>query len=42
MAKQRLPYRSEVVGSLLRPGYLKDAIERADRGELDADGLRAV
>ena len=28
MGKTALPYRSEVVGSLLRPGYLKDAFER--------------
>ncbi len=28
-------WRAEVVGSLLRPPYLKDAFERADRGEID-------
>jgi 5-methyltetrahydropteroyltriglutamate--homocysteine methyltransferase len=34
--------RSEVVGSLLRPAYLKDAVARHRSGELDAAGLREV
>ena len=39
MGKAPLPYRSEVVGSLLRPDYLKDAFERFDRGELSESEL---
>jgi 5-methyltetrahydropteroyltriglutamate--homocysteine methyltransferase len=35
-------WRAEVVGSLLRPDYLKDAVDRADRGELDDAGLTAI
>lgn len=35
-------YRAEVVGSLLRPEYLKQAFERFDRGEIDADELDAA
>jgi 5-methyltetrahydropteroyltriglutamate--homocysteine methyltransferase len=38
----RLPYRSEVVGSLLRPEYLKGAFERADRGEITEEQLIEV
>lgn len=34
--------RAEVVGSLLRPAYLKDAVARHGCGELDAAGLQAV
>ena len=34
--------RAEVVGSLLRPPYLKDAVARHGSGELDAAELRAV
>jgi 5-methyltetrahydropteroyltriglutamate--homocysteine methyltransferase len=32
-------YRAEVVGSLLRPDYLKQAYERAERGEISAAEL---
>ena len=42
MAKVPLPYRSEVVGSLLRPDYLKDAFERFDRGAIPESELIAV
>lgn len=42
MTKTRLAYRSEVVGSLLRPQYLKDAFEKFDRGELSEAELTAV
>jgi 5-methyltetrahydropteroyltriglutamate--homocysteine methyltransferase len=35
-----LPYHAEVVGSLLRPDYLKHAFERADRGEISQGELR--
>ena len=42
MGKTALPYRSEVVGSLLRPVYLKDAFERFDRGELSEAELTDV
>jgi 5-methyltetrahydropteroyltriglutamate--homocysteine methyltransferase len=34
--------RTDVVGSLLRPEYLKEAHRRHARGELGADGLRAA
>src|SRR3712207_3133365 len=34
--------RTDVVGSLLRPEYLKEAYRQHGRGELEADGLRAV
>jgi 5-methyltetrahydropteroyltriglutamate--homocysteine methyltransferase len=34
--------RAEVVGSLLRPAYLKAAVARHGSGELDAAGLRAA
>src|SRR5262245_16228725 len=34
--------RTDVVGSLLRPDYVKEAYRRYGRGELDADGLRAI
>jgi 5-methyltetrahydropteroyltriglutamate--homocysteine methyltransferase len=34
--------RAEVVGSLLRPGYLREARRGAREGRLDAAGLRAV
>jgi 5-methyltetrahydropteroyltriglutamate--homocysteine methyltransferase len=42
MAKSRLGYRAEVVGSLLRPEYLKDAFDRFDRGEIDEQELDAT
>jgi 5-methyltetrahydropteroyltriglutamate--homocysteine methyltransferase len=34
--------RAEVVGSLLRPDYLKDAVAHQQAGELDDAGLRAA
>ena len=34
--------RTDVVGSLLRPDYLKEAYRQHGRGELDDSGLRAV
>jgi 5-methyltetrahydropteroyltriglutamate--homocysteine methyltransferase len=34
--------RAEVVGSLLRPDYLKDAVARHEAGELDDSDLEAV
>lgn len=34
--------RSEVVGSLLRPQWLKDAFDRYDRGEIDESELTAT
>jgi 5-methyltetrahydropteroyltriglutamate--homocysteine methyltransferase len=42
MTKTTLGYRAEVVGSLLRPEYLKQAFEQADAGELTPDELTAV
>ena len=41
-AKTRLAYRSEVVGSLLRPEYLKEAFERFDQGAISSEELTAV
>src|SRR5918992_1382602 len=41
-AKTRLSYRSEVVGSLLRPEYLKQAFERFEHGAMTADELTEV
>ena len=35
-------YRAEVIGSLLRPDYLKQAVEQHDAGQLDDDGLRRI
>ncbi|HZM43928.1 MAG TPA: 5-methyltetrahydropteroyltriglutamate--homocysteine S-methyltransferase [Burkholderiales bacterium] len=40
--KEGPPFRADHVGSLLRPPELKEARERAKRGELDEQGLRAV
>jgi 5-methyltetrahydropteroyltriglutamate--homocysteine methyltransferase len=37
-----LTYRAEVVGSLLRPTYLKEAFERFDPGQLDLAELTSV
>lgn len=34
--------RTDVVGSLLRPDYLKEAYHQHAEGQLDAEGLRAV
>ena len=37
------PYRYDIVGSFLRPDYLKDArAEYAEEGTLSADQLREV
>jgi 5-methyltetrahydropteroyltriglutamate--homocysteine methyltransferase len=41
-AETKLGYRAEVVGSLLRPDYLKQAWEQFDRGEITEDDLAAV
>ena len=35
-------YRAEVIGSLLRPDYLKQAVAQHDAGQLDDDGLRRI
>jgi 5-methyltetrahydropteroyltriglutamate--homocysteine methyltransferase len=42
MAKTPITYRAEVVGSLLRPDYLKEAFEGHDRGDVTDDELRRV
>ncbi|MGZ5296197.1 MAG: cobalamin-independent methionine synthase II family protein [Actinomycetota bacterium] len=42
MAKTALGYRAEVVGSLLRPEYLKEAFDRFDRHEIGEEELVAV
>jgi methionine synthase II (cobalamin-independent) len=36
------PYRSEVIGSLLRPQYLKDAMNKYQAGELTAEELTRI
>lgn len=36
------PYRSEVIGSLLRPQYLKDAMNQLQAGELSVDALQPI
>jgi len=41
-SKTQLPYRAEVVGSLLRPEYLKEAFEKADRGDITVGELAEV
>jgi 5-methyltetrahydropteroyltriglutamate--homocysteine methyltransferase len=41
-ARTTPPFRADHVGSLLRPPRLLEARDRFARGELDADGLRAV
>lgn len=38
---QRPPFRADHVGSLLRPQYLKEAREQAERGKITAAQLRA-
>jgi hypothetical protein len=40
--RTRPPFRADHVGSLLRPARLLQARDARARGELDADGLRAV
>src|SRR5215510_826107 len=35
-------YRSDVVGSLLRPGYLKEARERCESGQLAAQSFKRI
>lgn len=35
-------YRAEVVGSLLRPDYLKEAVQRFEAGRMTADDLSAA
>src|SRR4051812_44427764 len=35
-------YRSEVIGSLLRPGYLKDALRQHEAGEISDAQLSQV
>lgn len=42
MTKTALTYRAEVVGSLLRPDYLKRAFEQADAGEITEEQLVAM
>ena len=38
----RAPFRADQVGSLLRPQKLKDARDKAQRGEITADALAAI
>ena len=42
MAPDSMQYRSEVIGSLLRPQYLKDALQRHDEGAISDADLSAV
>src|SRR5579885_1895936 len=37
-----VPYRSDVIGSLLRPAYLKEARARREAGELDAAAFKRI
>ncbi|HLI25663.1 MAG TPA: methionine synthase [Chloroflexota bacterium] len=41
-APTKLSYRSEVIGSLLRPEYLKEAVRRFEAGEISAAELEAA
>ncbi len=41
-AASPVTYRSEVIGSLLRPEYLKQALEQFEAGALSAEALSAV
>jgi 5-methyltetrahydropteroyltriglutamate--homocysteine methyltransferase len=41
-APARPPFRADHVGSLLRPPELKEARDKAQKGEIDATALRAV
>ena len=36
------PFRAEHIGSLLRPEALRDGFRRLSKGEIDADGFRAI
>ena len=36
------PFRAEHIGSLLRPDALRDGFRRLNRGEIDANGFRAI
>jgi methionine synthase II (cobalamin-independent) len=38
----RPPFRADHVGSLLRPAAVKEARQQRERGEIDADALKAV
>src|ERR1017187_6693803 len=38
----KMTYRTEVVGSLLRPTYLVEARERHEAGQLNAAGFKAI
>ena len=40
--RTRPPFRADQVGSLLRTSALKDARSRRERGEITAEGLRAI
>lgn len=42
MAKQNAPFRFDVVGSFLRPDYLRSARASFERGEISADQLKEV
>src|SRR2546423_6384002 len=41
-AEGKVGYRAEVVGSLLRPDYLKEAWGRFERAEIDTSELSAL
>ena len=42
MHRSKPPFRADHVGSLLRPPVLKEARARRERGEMDADELKAI
>ncbi|MPZ59318.1 MAG: 5-methyltetrahydropteroyltriglutamate--homocysteine S-methyltransferase [Rhizobiales bacterium] len=42
MKRNKPPFRADHVGSLLRPAALKEARARHERGEIDAEALKAI
>jgi 5-methyltetrahydropteroyltriglutamate--homocysteine methyltransferase len=42
MPRTTPPFRADHVGSLLRTAALKEARAKRERGEIDADALKAV
>lgn len=42
LARTKLAYRAEVVGSLLRPDYLKQAFDEFDQDRITHDELTAA
>src|ERR1700685_297763 len=42
MQRTRAPFRSDEVGSLLRPAKIKEARARLEKGEISAEDLRKI